>query len=133
MMHVEAQPSQPTATDLNPLIRPLLMLRAEGLALLAVSVAAYVIAGGHWGYLFLGFLADLTFVGYLVSPKLGATLYNLVHTTVVPLSLIAAGYFAGYELVLFAGLIMLTHVGLDRTAGYGLKYPDAFKHTHLDW
>ena len=130
MPQVETQPVQPAA-DQNPLIRPPLILRAEGLALLVVSVAAYLVAGGYWGYLFLSFLADLTFVGYLVSPRRGAAFYNLVHTTIVPLALIATGFFT-YHLVMLIGLIMLAHIGLDHTAGYGLKYPDAFKHTHLD-
>jgi hypothetical protein len=30
-----------------------------------------------------------------------------------------------------AGLVMLGHSSLDRALGYGLKYPDAFQHTHL--
>ena len=28
-------------------------------------------------------------------------------------------------------LIWLAHIGFDRLLGYGLKYPDAFKDTHL--
>jgi hypothetical protein len=28
-------------------------------------------------------------------------------------------------------LIWLAHIGLDRALGYGLKYPTAFRHTHL--
>jgi hypothetical protein len=28
-------------------------------------------------------------------------------------------------------LIWLTHIGLDRALGYGLKYPTHFKDTHL--
>lgn len=115
----------------NPLTRPPGLLRAEGFMLLAVSLAAYSTLGFHWGYLFLGFLVDLTFVGYLANPRLGAALYNAVHSTVVPLILLATGLLLGQDLAIAVGLIMLGHIGLDRTAGYGLKYPDAFKHTHL--
>ncbi|WP_309571179.1 DUF4260 family protein, partial [Deinococcus sp.] len=61
-----------------------------------------------------------------------AALYNLLHSTVLPLALLAAGFVLKQELMTLAGLIMLSHIGFDRTAGYGLKYPDAFKHTHLD-
>lgn len=32
-----------------------------------------------------------------------------------------------------AGLILLGHSSLDRVLGYGLKYADSFKHTHLGW
>ena len=88
--------------------------------------------GGHWGYLFLGFLANLTLVGYGVSSRVGAALYNLVHSTLLPLALVGAGFTFDLGGLTLAGLIMLTHIGFDRMAGYGLKYPDAFKHTHLD-
>ena len=30
-----------------------------------------------------------------------------------------------------AGLIWLTHIGVDRLVGYGLKYPTDLKRTHL--
>lgn len=115
----------------KPLTWPPVLLRAEGFMLLAISLVAYSTLGFHWGYLFLGFLADLTFVGYLAHPRLGAVLYNAVHSTVVPLILLATGLLLGQDLAIVVGLIMLAHIGLDRTAGYGLKYPDAFGHTHL--
>ena len=115
----------------NPLTSPLVLLRAEGFMLLAVSLAAYFTLDAHWGYLLLGFLADLTFVGYLANPRLGAALYNTVHSTVVPLIFVTAGLLLGQDLALVVGLIMLSHIGLDRAAGYGLKYPDVFGHTHL--
>ena len=31
----------------------------------------------------------------------------------------------------FLALIWLAHIGMDRTAGYGLKYPTEFKDTHM--
>jgi hypothetical protein len=31
------------------------------------------------------------------------------------------------------GLIMYAHSSMDRMLGYGLKYADDFKHTHLGW
>lgn len=125
--------TRPTARPAfrTPLTRPPALLRAEGFALLAVSGAAYLTLGGPPGFLLLGFLADLTLIGYLAGPRVGAALYNLAHSTVVPLALIAAGLLLPWSPGLLAGLVMLTHIGLDRAAGYGLKYPDAFRHTHL--
>jgi hypothetical protein len=32
-----------------------------------------------------------------------------------------------------AGVIMLGHSSFDRVLGYGLKYGDSFRHTHLGW
>ena len=34
-------------------------------------------------------------------------------------------------LAVAAALILAGHIGFDRMLGYGLKYPDAFGHTHL--
>jgi hypothetical protein len=38
----------------------------------------------------------------------------------------------GSEL-LFAALVLYGHSSMDRMLGYGLKYADDFKHTHLGW
>jgi hypothetical protein len=35
------------------------------------------------------------------------------------------------DVALQVRLIWLAHIGLDRAVGYGLKYPTAFKETHL--
>jgi hypothetical protein len=37
----------------------------------------------------------------------------------------------GNSLALSLALIWLAHIGMDRMVGYGLKYPTAFKDTHL--
>lgn len=113
------------------LTRPLLLLRAEGFALLAVSITAFLTLGGHPGFLLLGFLADLSLVGYRAGPRVGAALYNLVHSTALPLALVALGLALPWTPGVLVGLVWLSHLGLDRTLGYGLKYPDAFGHTHL--
>ncbi len=49
--------------------------------------------------------------------------YNAVHTYVGPLVLIAAGVLTG-SLMLGLGLIWLSHVSVDRAAGYGLRNAD---------
>jgi hypothetical protein len=36
-----------------------------------------------------------------------------------------------HELCLKPSLIWLTHIGMDRAVGNGLKYPTGFKDTHL--
>ena len=38
---------------------------------------------------------------------------------------------AGSGLAIQLALIWLSHIGIDRAIGYGLKYPSAFKDTHL--
>lgn len=112
--------------------KPRLLLHAEGFALLTVSFAAYHQLNGSWPLFFLLFLwPDLFMLGYLKNSKLGAALYNLAHTEVGPLFLGAAAVFENWPKTLFFALIWLSHIALDRTLGYGLKYPTFFKDTHL--
>src|SRR5690348_8198377 len=55
-----------------------LLLRLEGLAALAVSLALYARAGFSWPVFALFLLApDLSTLGYLAGPRVGAALYNL--------------------------------------------------------
>jgi hypothetical protein len=116
----------------NPLTRPGVLLRLEGAALLAASVLLYANQGGSWLWFAVFLLApDLAMVGYLVRPSLGAALYNLVHITVFPLALGLVGFLTGNQLAVWAALVWLSHIGMDRTVGYGLKYTTAFKDTHL--
>jgi hypothetical protein len=106
--------------------------RLEGLALLVVAVLAYARFGEGWLLFGLLFLApDLSFLGYLAGPRLGAWAYNLAHSLIGPLALAAAGVLADAALAIALALIWLAHVGFDRALGYGLKSPDGFGVTHL--
>jgi hypothetical protein len=115
---------------LDRLPKPL--LHAEGLAVLVGSVALYVDADYGWLALVVLFLApDLSMLGYLGGPRLGSITYDAVHTYVGPIALGVFGVLGGRETASQIALIWLAHIGLDRTLGYGLKYPTAFKDTHL--
>ena len=70
-------------------------------------------------------------VGYLANKKLGATLYNSVHTYTGPLLAFSVLWLSGHGSYLWLNLIWLAHIGFDRMLGYGLKYETAFKDTHL--
>ena len=115
------------------LFAPRLLLHLEGAALLVASIVLYFgYAGGHW-LLFVALLLapDLAMLGYLAGPRLDAAAYNLVHAIVLPAALALAGLALGQPLPLQLGLIWLAHIGMDRAVGYGLKYPTAFKDTHM--
>ena len=106
--------------------------RLEGLALLAVSVLAYARFGEGWllfAVLFL--IPDLSFLGYLAGPRLGAWAYNLAHSLIGPLLLAAAAGLTGGDPPIALALIWLAHIGFGRALGYGLKSPDSFGVTHL--
>jgi hypothetical protein len=108
------------------------LLRAEWLALAIAGVALFVANGGPWWLLLPALLApDLSMAGYLAGPWLGAITYNSVHNLVVGLAAIGAGWWADASCLVLAGSILLAHVGMDRSLGYGLKLPSGFKDTHL--
>ena len=49
----------------------------------------------------------------------------------LPAVLMVFGLLTSTPILLMATLIWLAHIFLDRALGYGLKYDDAFKKTHL--
>lgn len=111
---------------------PNLVLRAEGATLLAASAAAYAQTGASWGLFALLFLVpDVFMLGYLRGPRLGAAVYNLGHSTILPFLVMGLGLMLPGTLVLPVGLIWMAHVGFDRAVGYGLKYASGFRQTHL--
>lgn len=109
-----------------------MLLRLENLAALVAAVLAYQALGGNW-WLFaaLLFVPDLSMLGYLGGPRRGAIAYNLVHNWLAPALLAGLGAAIGQPLLWQLAAIWAAHIGLDRTLGYGLKYPDGFGVTHL--
>jgi hypothetical protein len=111
---------------------PAILLRLEGLAIFIGALVTYAYLSFSWWLLALLLLApDLGALGYLHSKQAGALTYNLVHTESLPLLLGLASLLLGQPLGLQLALIWAAHIGMDRAVGYGLKYGDAFKHTHL--
>ena len=109
-----------------------LILHAEGAALLAAATAGYGWAGADWGIFALLFLApDVFMLGYLRGPRIGAAVYNIGHTTVLPGALLLGGLAAAMPLATAVALIWLAHIGFDRMLGYGLKRATGFRDTHL--
>ncbi len=114
------------------LLRPATLLRVEGVALLALGVLLYRANGGSWllfGALLLA--PDLSMLGYLAGPKVGAAIYNAFHTYAGPAVVGASGMIFASPLAIAVALIWFAHIGMDRTVGYGLKYQTSFKDTHL--
>jgi hypothetical protein len=107
-------------------------LRLEGLAAVALSAVFYARTGASW-WLFaaLWLTPDLSMLGYLGGPKLGARIYNAIHSYVTPATLAVTGLLLKSPAILPYALIWMNHIGVDRVMGYGLKYPDGFKFTHL--
>lgn len=109
-----------------------MLLRLEGLCVLAVSVAIYSRHGAGWGTFALWFLApDLSLLGYLAGARVGAVVYNSAHSYAGAVVCLACGVLISSPVLVTAGLIWCAHLGFDRTLGYGLKYSRGFGFTHL--
>lgn len=110
----------------------LFLLRIEGLAVAAASVALYAHTGASlWLFAALWLVPDLSMLGYLASPCWGARSYNVFHSYVLPAVLGLSAYLLHARGLLPVALIWVNHIGVDRLLGYGLKYKDGFGYTHL--
>lgn len=136
MMNMSTNPitnvQENAMTSLLPISTPKLILHGEGVALLSIALALYATQGFAWSTFWLLLLApDLAFVPYLLNRRVGTFAYNALHTITLPLLLAVLALSSGWTLGIQLALIWLAHIGMDRTVGYGLKYVDSFKHTHL--
>ncbi len=109
------------------------ILRLEGLVVLAAALLAYAKFGNGWAIFAIYFLMpDISFLGYLIGPRAGAAAYNFAHSYIGAVACLAAGLLLSIPLLLTIGLIWCAHIGFDRVLGYGLKYQAGFSFTHFD-
>ncbi len=106
--------------------------RAEGLALLlAGAAAAWWLGPPPWLAAAAALAPDLSFLGYLGGPRVGAAVYNLAHALVAPVALALVLAAAGAPpAALAVAALWVAHIGFDRGLGYGLK-GRSFGETHL--
>lgn len=78
-------------------------------------------------------LPDLSMIGYLINPKIGAWMYNFFHHKLVAVLVLILGFWLNEPLITLAGVILFGHSAMDRIFGYGLKFNDHFQNTHLGW
>ena len=108
------------------------LLRAEYIAIGVAGVVLWFAQGGALIWLLPALLApDLSIAGYAAGPRIGAVVYNAVHNLVLALALVGMGFFIASTLLVLAGAILIAHIGMDRTSGFGLKYATSFQDTHL--
>ncbi|OZU87535.1 hypothetical protein CIL03_15695 [Virgibacillus indicus] len=111
---------------------PKLMMHVEGLAVFLISIYFYAVNDFSWILFFiLLFAPDLAMLGYAYNKRIGAIIYNVFHTYTASIAMIALGVILSSNIFLAVGLIWTAHIGMDRIVGYGLKYPNDFKDTHL--
>lgn len=106
------------------------ILRIEAILFLCCLLAVYQYLGQNWMFfLYLFLLPDIALIGYLVSAKAGAMLYNSTHSYIGPL-LLASVVIYEPTAIGFA-VIWASHIAFDRALGYGLKELKGFHYTHL--
>jgi hypothetical protein len=109
-----------------------LAVRLEWAAVAAAALAFYPMAGVSWWLFAVLILApDLSMLGYLAGPRVGAIAYNALHILIVPVLLALAGSLSGNAMATAIALIWIAHIAIDRALGYGLKLSSGFQDTHL--
>ena len=110
------------------------LLRLEELVqFLACLYYLVAIDAAWWAYALLLIGPDIGMIGYLLSPKVGAFTYNLLHHTGLSIAILAVGTVLMTGWITATGIILFGHASMDRIFGYGLKFGDDFHHTHLGW
>lgn len=107
-------------------------LAIEEIAMFLLAIFGfYFLPYSWWVFPALLFLPDLSMIAYAFGPKAGGVLYNLAHHKGIAIVFFIIGFYLKISILELTGLILFAHSSLDRTLGYGLKYMDAFNHTHL--
>lgn len=108
------------------------LLRLEGVAALAAGVSVYASLEGGWlFFLLLLLLPDVSMAGYLADDRTGAVVYNAVHTYAATALLGGVAWWMGDVTTGRIAAIWLSHIGMDRALGFGLKRSTGFRDTHL--
>lgn len=115
-------------------MNPVTWQRVESAAIAITVLVGMVVMGFGWWWLLALFLVfDLSALGFLANPKVGATLYNATHNYAAPALLVLIYFATDLRWVALVAMAWGFHVAVDRALGYGLKHSDAFEHTHLGW
>ncbi|MGG9961722.1 DUF4260 domain-containing protein [Ferruginibacter sp. SUN106] len=110
------------------------ILKLEEAAMTALGIYLLTIYNLHlsfWIWAILFFSPDIGMLGYLVNTKIGAAVYNLFHHKGIAIALAATGFYLHNDVLTAIGILLFAHASFDRIMGYGLKYEDSFKNTHL--
>jgi hypothetical protein len=109
-----------------------LLLKLEELALLAISIYALYIFNASWyWYLLLALGPDISMIGYAAGNKAGAATYNLFHHKGLAVAVFITGLILKDTTIQMIGITLFGHSSMDRFFGYGLKFNEGFKQTHL--
>ena len=110
----------------------LLILEEAAMVVFALYMLSFYNLGlSAWIWALLFFTPDIGMIGYVVNTKAGAVTYNIIHHKGIAIALASTGYLLSNEVMTSIGILLFAHSSFDRVFGYGLKYNDNFRHTHL--
>ncbi|AWH84017.1 DUF4260 domain-containing protein [Flavobacterium album] len=108
------------------------LIKLEEAALFGLGIYLFSLLNFEWWWFAALLLApDLSMLGYLGGNKSGAWMYNFFHHRGIAIAVYIAGIYLENEWMQLAGVMLFAHSSMDRMFGYGLKYEEGFKFTHL--
>lgn len=105
--------------------------KIEAAFLLIVSTASIYFTNESWWWIAAILVPDIFMLGYVANNSIGAFIYNLGHSLILPLILLIVGLSVGRALLITWSCVWCAHIGMDRMLGYGLKKRSGFRKTHL--
>ena len=108
------------------------IIKLEEVGLFILGIYLFSLLNYQWWWFLVLILApDFSMLGYIVNNKVGALSYNLFHHKGIAVLLYLIGCYLEIEILQLVGVILFSHSSMDRMFGYGLKYEQGFKYTHL--
>src|SRR5262245_29756288 len=93
-------------------------VRADAAGLLVITLWAVTITNSTWIWFWALFLVpDLSMIGYVFGPRVGAVTYNAGHLYAWPAGLLAAGVAYQAPLAPTAALRWIPHIAFDNVVG----------------
>ena len=100
------------------------LIKLEEIGLVLLSFYLFLALDyAWWWFPLLFFVPDISLLGFLISQKIGALTYNVIHHKALSISLYLLGSFIPLPGLQLAGLVMFGHSSLDRALGFELQQP----------
>lgn len=107
-------------------------LKIEELFMMVLGIYLFsLLPYAWWWFLVLLLAPDIGMIGYLFGNMAGAFLYNLFHHKGLAIAIYLLGVYLTSPVTQLIGVMLFSHASFDRIMGYGLKYDNGFKYTHL--
>ena len=109
------------------------LLKLEELTMFLLGIYLFGLLNyAWWWFPVLILVPDIGMLGYLMNEKIGSYTYNIFHHKGLAILIFLLGKLIFHsEILSLIGIILFSHAALDRMFGYGLKYEQGFKFTHL--